>query len=107
MEHGDTLGFPCVHLYTNAEVFPRKKDTSDSVLKEAQIAKYKKLLTPGFVAKADASRGREVYNRTCLSCHIMFGEGGKVGPDLTGSNRGDLDYLLLNILDPSGDIPDA
>ncbi len=27
--------------------------------------------------------------------------GGKVGPDLTGSNRADLDYLLSNVLDPS------
>jgi putative heme-binding domain-containing protein len=37
----------------------------------------------------------------------MYGEGGIVGPDLTGSNRGDLNYLLLNVIDPSGDIPDA
>ncbi len=27
--------------------------------------------------------------------------GGKVGPDLTGSNRTNLDYLLSNIVDPS------
>ncbi|MEZ5302922.1 MAG: hypothetical protein R3F11_20130 [Verrucomicrobiales bacterium] len=31
----------------------------------------------------------------------MYGEGGKVGPDLTGSGRADLDYLLENIIDPS------
>ena len=37
----------------------------------------------------------------------MYDEGGIIGPELTGSNRGDLNYLLLNILDPSGDIPDA
>ncbi len=30
----------------------------------------------------------------------MYGEGGKIGPDLTGSNRHDLGYLLENILDP-------
>ena len=29
------------------------------------------------------------------------GEGGKIGPDITGSNRANLDYLLENILDPS------
>jgi len=75
--------------------------------KEAQMARYKKLLTPAALAKADASRGRTVYQRTCQVCHLMFGEGGKVGPDLTGSNRADLDYILLNILNPSGDIPDA
>jgi putative heme-binding domain-containing protein len=32
----------------------------------------------------------------------MYGEGGKVGPDLTGSGRANLDYLLENIADPSG-----
>ena len=42
-----------------------------------------------------------------MACHKMYGEGGIVGPDLTGSNRADLNYLLLNIIDPSGDIPDA
>lgn len=75
--------------------------------KEARIAAYKKLLTPEALAKADASQGRAVFQKTCSVCHLMFGEGETVGPDLTGSNRADLDYILLNILDPSGDIPDA
>ena len=29
-----------------------------------------------------------------------------MGPDITGANRGNLDYLLHNILDPSGIIQD-
>jgi putative heme-binding domain-containing protein len=32
----------------------------------------------------------------------MYGQGGKIGPDLTGSGRANLDYLLENIADPSG-----
>jgi putative heme-binding domain-containing protein len=32
----------------------------------------------------------------------MYGEGGRGGPDLTGSGRANLDYLLENIADPSG-----
>ena len=31
----------------------------------------------------------------------LYGEGGKVGPDLTGGGRNNLDYLLENIVDPS------
>ena len=31
----------------------------------------------------------------------MFGEGEQIGPDLTGSNRNDIDYLLSNMVDPS------
>ena len=37
----------------------------------------------------------------------MYGEGGTVGPDLTGSNRANLEYLLSNVLNPNGDVPDA
>jgi putative heme-binding domain-containing protein len=49
----------------------------------------------------DRARGREVFSRTCEQCHTLFGEGGKVGPDLTGSNRADLAYLLSNVVDPN------
>ena len=75
--------------------------------KEALIAKYKGLLNPRSLATANASQGRTIFQRTCAPCHVIYGEGGKIGPDLTGSNRADLDYILLNMLDPSGDIPDA
>ena len=51
------------------------------------------------------SRGRVLYDQTCGTCHRLFGEGGDIGPDLTGSNRTDLDYLLRNILDPNAEIP--
>jgi putative heme-binding domain-containing protein len=33
---------------------------------------------------------------------MLYGQGGKIGPDLTGSGRANLDYLLENIADPSG-----
>jgi putative membrane-bound dehydrogenase-like protein len=49
----------------------------------------------------DVALGRAVYAKTCGQCHTLFGVGGKVGPELTGSNRRDLDYLLANVLDPS------
>src|SRR5204863_4564253 len=46
-----------------------------------------------------------VFTRTCQQCHTLFDTGGKVGPDLTGSNRGELDYILQNIVDPNAVIP--
>ena len=42
-----------------------------------------------------------VFDKTCASCHTLFGEGGNVGPDITGSNRTDLNYILSNVVDPS------
>lgn len=71
------------------------------------MERYTALLTAKNLAKADASRGRLVYTASCSACHVLYGEGGKLGPDLTGSNRADLGYILLNMLDPSADIPES
>jgi len=66
-----------------------------------EIARMKALLTSRPASPPDARLGRAVFAKTCAQCHTLFGEGGKVGPELTGSNRADLDYLLANVLDPS------
>lgn len=70
--------------------------------KKQLIAKLKADLKPDVLAKANLSNGRVVYTSVCSSCHMMYGQGGKIGPDLTGSGRANLDYLLENIADPSG-----
>src|SRR5262249_13577471 len=72
--------------------------------KREQIARYRKLLTPAFLKKADLRNGRLVYSKTCQQCHKLFGEGGTIGPDLTGGNRTNLDYLLSNLIDPSAEV---
>jgi putative membrane-bound dehydrogenase-like protein len=66
---------------------------------------YVRVYHAGGSQPGDASRGRAVFNRTCQQCHTLFGEGGKVGPDLTGSNRADLGYILENVVDPNAVIP--
>ncbi len=49
----------------------------------------------------DLSKGRVIFAELCGKCHRMYGEGPKIGPDLTGSDRKNLDYLIENIVDPS------
>jgi putative heme-binding domain-containing protein len=71
------------------------------------IAQYKKVYTPGFLKAADTSHGRLVFKKTCSQCHTLYGDGGKIGPDLTGSNRKNLDYVLQNALDPSAAVGNA
>ena len=71
------------------------------------IAKYKRLLTPAALSKADPVRGRAVFQKTCAACHTLYDTGGKVGPNITGSNRANLNYILLNLLDPSYDVPES
>ncbi|MDX2036658.1 MAG: family 16 glycoside hydrolase [Isosphaeraceae bacterium] len=66
-----------------------------------RIADFRARITRADGPAPDASLGRAVFAKSCRQCHGLFGEGGKVGPDLTGSNRRDLNYLLENVLDPS------
>jgi putative heme-binding domain-containing protein len=73
--------------------------------KQAEIRKYRNIYHAGGSLPGDAPSGRAVFNRICAQCHTLFDSGGKVGPELTGSNRADLDYLLQNILDPNAVIP--
>jgi putative heme-binding domain-containing protein len=69
------------------------------------MARYKELLTPAYLAAANRSQGRLLFNRNCATCHTLFGEGAKIGPELTGSQRANLDYILENIIDPSAVVP--
>jgi putative heme-binding domain-containing protein len=71
----------------------------------ALIKKWKGLLKPEAMTAADAKQGRALFTKHCAACHKLYGEGGEVGPDLTGSQRANLDYLLENVLDPSAVVP--
>jgi putative membrane-bound dehydrogenase-like protein len=77
------------------------KVTDTSEAKKAELERYRKLLTPAFLARADLGHGRALFNQTCFACHTLFGEGNAIGPDITGGNRQDLGFLLENILDPN------
>jgi putative heme-binding domain-containing protein len=57
----------------------------------------------------DAAKGKEVYDASgCASCHIIDGQGGDAGPELTkvGGLRG-AGYLKTTILYPGSDLPQA
>ena len=73
--------------------------------KLAEIAKYKKMLEAKGGQPENLPRGRALYQRTCAQCHKLYGAGGEIGPDITGSDRNNLDYLLTNIIDPNAEIP--
>ena len=78
-----------------------------SATEEAAQAKYRALLNDKAVAAGDPTRGSTIFRQTCGACHKMQGQGGTIGPDLTGSNRANLDYLLFNVLNPSAEVQDA
>ena len=86
------------------EVWGEVRDTPEA---KRQLAdRYKAELTPAQLAVADLSQGRAIFAATCATCHTLYGEGGKVGPDLTGGDRRhDLDSLLSKVTDPSSELP--
>jgi putative heme-binding domain-containing protein len=73
--------------------------------REKLLARYKAMATPDRLKKADRAAGRVVWAKTCASCHVLFGEGGKIGPDLTGSQRTNPEYILHKVLDPNAVVP--
>ncbi len=48
--------------------------------------------------------GRDLFKKHCGVCHTLFNEGGQTGPNLTGYERTNLDFLLLAVVDPSAAI---
>jgi len=72
-----------------------------SAERAAQIAELKQRLLSAPADEGDARRGRALFQKNCASCHTLFGVGRQVGPDLTGAQRTDLDYVLINVMDPS------
>ena len=69
--------------------------------RKADFEQWRTALKPAAMKNADLSHGRATFAKTCGGCHQLHGQGGHIGPDLTGSNRADLEYLLANLLDPS------
>jgi putative heme-binding domain-containing protein len=69
-----------------------------------KIADIKVWLTGDVLAQADLVHGESLFKKQCASCHRFFGEGGAIGPDITGAQRNNLDYMLENIMDPSASV---
>jgi putative membrane-bound dehydrogenase-like protein len=82
-----------------AEVWGQAREADAD--KVAVIGEWKGLLTPERLKSADLPNGRAVFARVCATCHSLFGAGAAISPDLTGSDRANLDYVLENVVDPN------
>jgi len=49
----------------------------------------------------DPFAGQRVFRNLCAQCHTIYGEGGKVGPDLTANGRASFDQVVSSVFDPS------
>ncbi|MCA9133212.1 MAG: c-type cytochrome, partial [Planctomycetales bacterium] len=48
--------------------------------------------------------GEAIFMDRCAACHKLFFKGGAVGPDLTPYQRGNLDTLLISVVNPNAEI---
>jgi putative heme-binding domain-containing protein len=51
--------------------------------------------------QGDLARGKLAYEKNCMVCHTLEGQGGKVGPDLTGVGARPRSDILIEMLDPN------
>lgn len=69
--------------------------------REEKLAEVRRLNNDLRAAGGNIEAGKAIYKKHCAACHQIFGEGTKLGPDLTTANRKDRDYLLISLVDPS------
>jgi len=69
--------------------------------REEKLAEVRRLNNDLRAAPGHQAIGQQLFKKHCAACHQLFGEGAKVGPDLTTANRQDRDFLLLSLVDPN------
>jgi putative membrane-bound dehydrogenase-like protein len=68
---------------------------------EVKLAEVRRLNNDLRAGPGNKDQGRLLFRKHCAACHQLFGEGTKLGPDLTTANRTDRDFLLISLVDPS------
>lgn len=61
------------------------------------VAAYKTAIT----RDGNAERGKQIFTKSCASCHKVGEVGKGLGPDLAALSDKSAEYLLTNILDPN------
>lgn len=69
--------------------------------REERLAEVRRLNNDLRAGEGSVEAGQRLFQAHCAKCHRLFGEGNRVGPDLTSANRQDREFLLLSLVDPS------
>jgi putative heme-binding domain-containing protein len=60
---------------------------------------------PALTLEGNAERGREIFVKTCSTCHQAENRGVEVGPNLATITGRSPEDLLIHILDPNREVP--
>ena len=66
-----------------------------------QMVRLQKVLAAG---GGNPYAGKKLFLESCAKCHMLFGKGGRIGPDLTAHKRDDVPAMLLSIINPSAEV---
>ncbi len=68
---------------------------------QAEIARLNTVLSAG---SGNPRTGKQLFMQNCGRCHLLFDEGGRIGPDLTPFARTNLERMLISVVNPSLEI---
>jgi len=68
--------------------------------KQLEIARQEKIFNEAPLWAYDAGAGRQHFQKLCAQCHVLRGEGTRVGPELTSAGKNGIRYFLENVIDP-------
>jgi putative heme-binding domain-containing protein len=79
------------------ELVARARGAAADPDRAAVIERYRATLT----MPSDAERGHAMFSEHCAKCHVIAGEGVRLGPELDGIGARAPEELLIAILDPN------
>ena len=71
---------------------------------QAEIARLNSVLSAG---SGNPRTGKNLFMQNCGRCHLLFDEGGRIGPDLTPFARSNLERMLISVVNPSLEIRES
>jgi putative heme-binding domain-containing protein len=97
---GSAAGWGKLHGSAKVEKtadFPPLLTAAEARAQTAKFGKFRGLAEkPG-----DSAHGKTLFNNTCLICHSVGGQGGQIGPVLSGAGAMGTEALLRAVLTPS------
>jgi putative membrane-bound dehydrogenase-like protein len=73
----------------------------EAASREEKLAEVRRLNNDLRAGTGNPDSGKMLFDKHCAACHTLYGNGRKVGPDLTSANRQDRDFLLVSLVDPN------
>jgi putative heme-binding domain-containing protein len=68
---------------------------------QSDLVRLTKLLSDG---SGNPKTGKLLYMQNCGKCHMLFDQGGRIGPDLTSFKRDNQERILVNVVNPNLEI---